>query len=429
MIINLIRYSGDFMKVLKVIGNQNLSGSIRISGAKNSAVAVIPAVLLGTGKTTLCNIPNILDIDVLEDTLKFLGVEVARASGSMLIDTTNLKNMTIPYELSSKLRASYYFMSVLLARFKYMEMSFPGGCEIGKRPIDQTLKAFKLLGAEVIEEDTKFIIKADKLVGNTIDLDMPSVGATINSILVAVLAEGKTVIKNAAREPEIADLCKMLNKMGAKITGIDTKEIKIIGVKQLGATNHDIISDRIEAGTYTIIGALLGKNLKIDNINPLHIKSLIDNLKKIGVNVKVYDDYLVISKNDNLKTIDIQTDYYPGFPTDLQQPITTLLTRCNGVSRITENIYENRFMNIPYLNKMGANIEIDNKTAIITGPTKYKGCDVIATDLRAGASLLIAALIAEGETVIHDINHLLRGYEEIVEKLTNVGAKIEIKEI
>ena len=417
------------MKVLKVIGNKKLSGSIRISGAKNSAVALIPASLLGNGEFTLCNVPNILDIDVLEDTLKYLNVSVKRASESMLIDTRNIINKEIPCELSSKLRASYYFMSVLLARFHYVEMSFPGGCSIGSRPIDQTLKAFRLYGAEVIEDNDKFIIKAEKLVGNTINLDMPSVGATINSVLVGVLAEGKTIIKNAAMEPEITDLCLMLNDMGANISGYGTREIEINGVKELNGCSHDIISDRIEAGTYTIIGSLIGENLKIDNIIPEHIKSLTDTLESIGVDIKIHKDYLIVNGYNNLKPIDINTDYYPGFPTDLQQPVTTLLTQCDGESHITENIYENRFMNVPELNKMGTNIKTKNRTATISGPTKLSGCEVVATDLRAGASLLIAALIADGETTIKEVNHLLRGYEEIVEKLTNVGAKIEIKEI
>ena len=417
------------MKILKILGNQKLSGSIRIGGAKNSAVALIPATLLGNGITTLCNVPDILDIDVLEDTLNYLNVSVKRASGSMIIDTTNIKNKPIPYELSSKLRASYYFMAVLLARFNYIEMSFPGGCEIGKRPIDQTLKAFRLFGAEVIEENDKFIIKADKLFGNIIELDMPSVGATINSILVAVLAKGKSIIKNAAREPEISDLCCMLNKMGANIVGFGTNEIKINGVENLNFTNHDIISDRIEAGTYTIIGALLGSDLKIDNINPEHIKSLTDKLNLMGVPIKIFSDYLIVNASKNLKPIEIKTDYYPGFPTDLQQPFSALLTQCNGTSTVTENIYENRFMNVPYLNRMGANIETIGRVEKINGPTKFHGENVVATDLRAGASLLIAALTADGETQISEIKHILRGYEEIVEKLTNVGAKIEIEEI
>ena len=417
------------MKALKVIGNQKLTGSIRISGAKNSAVALIPATLLSNGTTTLCNIPDVRDVDFLEQTLKYLGVDVKRASGSFLINTSNLKNLAIPEELSNKLRASYYFMAVLLARFKHVEMYFPGGCEIGARPIDQTLKAFKLLGAKIEEDGCLFKMNAEKLIGATIPLDMPSVGATINAIIVAVLAEGKTEILNAALEPEIVDLADMLNKMGAKIEGAGTSKISIVGVKELHGTNHDIIPDRIEAGTYTIIGALLGNYLKIDNIVPSHIKTLTDKLIEMGVNVEIHDDYLFVDSQDKIKAVDIKTQEYPGFPTDLQQPFVTLLTQAKGVSHVIETIYENRFMNVPYLNQMGSNIHVKDNTLTITGPNKLKGGLVKATDLRAGASLLIAALIADGETTITEINHLLRGYEEIVEKLTNVGAKIEIKEI
>ena len=417
------------MKILKIQGGHKLSGTVRISGAKNSAVALIPATLLADDKMTLCNIPNILDIDYLEKTLTYLNVKVNRASESLVIDTTMMKNKEIPEELSSKLRASYYFMAVLLAKYKYVKMHFPGGCKIGSRPIDQTLKAFRLLGATIDEKDDVFTIYASELKGNTIPLDMPSVGATINAILVAVLAKGKTIIKNAAREPEITDLINMLNKMGAKISGINTNEIIIDGVANLHGCNHDIIPDRIEAGTYTIIGALLGNYLKIDNIIPEHIKSLTDKLEEMGVNIEIYKDYLLVDSSNQLIATNLETAVYPGFPTDLQQPFVTLLTQAKGKSMITEKIYENRFMNIPYLNKMGANIHIEGKQATILGPTKLKGTEVEATDLRAGASLLIAGLIANGETTITEINHLLRGYEEIGEKLTNIGAKIEIKEI
>ncbi len=416
------------MQRLKIQGNQKLTGTVRISGAKNSAVALIPAALLASDKTTLCNIPNILDIDYLEKTLNYLGAKVNRASGSMVIDASNLKNLEIPEELSSKLRASYYFMAVLLARYKRVKMHFPGGCKIGSRPIDQTLKAFKSLGATVNEENDIYTIEADKLIGSEIKLDMPSVGATINAILVAVLAEGTTIIKNAAKEPEISDLASMLKKMGAKITGDGTKEITICGVKELTGCNHDIIPDRIETGTYTIIGALLGNYLKIDNIVPEHIKSLTDALESMGSDLEIHDDYLIINSS-KLNAISLKTSGYPGFPTDLQQPFVSLLTQAKGKSTMTETIYENRFMNIPYLNKMGANIHTENKTATILGPTKLTGKEVVATDLRAGASLLIAGLVADGETIITEINHLLRGYEEIVEKLTNIGAKIEIEEI
>ncbi len=417
------------MKVLRVTGNQKLTGSIRIGGAKNSAVALIPATLLSSGTTTICNVPDISDIDVLEKTLKYLNVDVKRASGSILIDTTKLENKPIPEELSNKLRASYYFMAVLLARFKHIEMYFPGGCQIGSRPIDQTLKAFKLLGVKIEEDGYLFKMDAEDLKGAEISFDVTSVGATINAILVSVLAKGQTIITNAAREPEITDLIEMLTKMGANIKGGGTSTIVIEGVKELHGTNHDIIPDRIEAGTYTIIGALLGDYLKIDNIIPEHIKSLTDELEKMGANIDIHSDYLIIDSQNKLSKTDIETHEYPGFPTDLQQPFTTLLTQARGISHLTENIYENRFRNVSYLNKMGANINENGKTITISGPTKLKGRIVQATDLRAGASLLVAALIAEGDTEIQNIEHLLRGYEEIVEKLTNVGAKIEIKEI
>lgn len=415
------------MKILKVIGGEKLSGSIRISGAKNSAVALIPASLLGK-KATICNIPDISDIDILVDTLEYLNVSVKRASGSIVIDTSGIENKDIPESLTSKLRASYYFMSVLLAKYKYVKMPSPGGCQIGSRPIDQTLKAFRLLGAEVKEENGFFVISAKELIGNKIPLDMPSVGATVNAILVAVFAKGQTIIENAACEPEIEDLANFLNKMGAKIKGAGTSNIEINGVLELNECNHDVISDRIEAGTYTIIGALVGNYLKIDNINPLHIKSLTDKLEEMGAELDIHEDYLIINKT-LLTCTDIETKGYPGFPTDLQQPMVTLLTNAKGVSNITENIYENRFNNILYLNKMGASIHFEGRIASITGPTKLSGREVKATDLRAGASLLVASLVAEGETIITDVEHILRGYEKIVEKLTNVGAKIEIKEI
>jgi len=417
------------MKTLKILGNQKLTGSIRISGAKNSSVAIVPASLLTNGKTTLCNIPNISDIDALEEIMKYLNVDVKRASGSILIDSSNMQNLDIPLEMSSKLRASYYFMAVLLAKYKKVNMHFPGGCQIGSRPIDQTLKAFKLLGANIVEENDNFMISAEELIGTEIPLDMPSVGATINAIIVASLAKGKTIIKNAAREPEIVDLVDFLRKMGANIEGEGTCEITIDGVSELVSCNHDIIPDRIEAGTYTIIGALIGNYLKIDNIVPEHIKSLTDKLIEMGANLEIYDDYLIIDSQNKLIATDIKTEGYPGFPTDLQQPFVTLLTQAKGVSHMTENIYENRFMNIPYLNQMGSNIHTEGNEATIIGATPLTGKNVKATDLRAGASLLVAGLVAEGETIITDINHILRGYEEIVEKLTNVGAKIEIKEI
>lgn len=417
------------MKILEIEGNRPLTGTIRIGGAKNSAVALIPAAILTNNKVTLTNIPDITDVNILCEMLEYLNVGVKRASQSIVLDPSNMENKPIPDELSNKLRASYYFMASLLAKYKKVSMHFPGGCQIGSRPIDQTLKVFKALGASIKEEECLFTIAAENLTGNTIDLDMPSVGATVNALIVASLADGKTIVNNAAREPEIVNLADMLNKMGAKITGAGTSTIKIIGVKELDGCFHDVISDRIEAGTYVLLGCLVGNYLQIDNIVPEHIKSLTDKLIEMGADLEINQDSIVVNAHNGLLATNIETAGYPGFPTDLQQPFVTLLTQAHGKSVVCENIYENRFMNIPFLNKMGSNIHIEGRTASILGPTKLKGFEVEATDLRAGASLLLAALKAEGKTVIKNVEYILRGYEEIIEKLTNIGAKIEIKEI
>ena len=417
------------MKILEIEGNKPLSGTVRIGGAKNSAVALIPACILTKNKVTLTNVPSISDINDLESILEYLNVSVKRASESIVIDASLMENRLIPNELSSKLRASYYFMASMLARFKKVQMYFPGGCQIGSRPIDQTLKVFKALGAVVSEEDCLFTIEAEELIGCEVELDMPSVGATVNAIIVASLAKGKTVIKNAAREPEIVDLINMLNDMGAKIEGAGNSTISIEGVNELDGCFHNIIPDRIEAGTYLILGAMLGNYLKIDNIIPEHIESLTSKLIEMGADIEINDDYIIINAVNNLMAANIKTLGYPGFPTDLQQPFTTLLTQTYGDSEVHETIYENRFMNVSYLNEMGANISVSGRLAKVEGPTKLKGANVVATDLRAGASLLLAGLKANGKTTISNIGHILRGYEEIVEKLTNIGAKIEIKEI
>lgn len=417
------------MKILEIEGNKPLIGTIRIGGAKNSAVALIPAAILTNNKVTLTNIPDITDVNILCEMLEYLNVDVKRASQSIVLDPANMVNRPIPDELSTQLRASYYFMASLLAKYKKVSMSFPGGCKIGSRPIDQTLKVFKALGANVIEEECLFTIEAEKLIGNTIDLDMPSVGATVNALIVASLAEGTTIINNAAREPEIVNLADMLNKMGARITGAGTSTIKIVGVESLDGCFHDVIPDRIEAGTYILLGCLVGSFLHIDNIIPDHVKSLTDKLIEMGADIEINQDSVVVNAHDNLTSTDIETQGYPGFPTDLQQPFVTLLTQAHGKSIVNEKIYENRFMNIRELNKMGSNIHVEGRIATILGPTKLKAHEVEATDLRAGASLLLAALKAEGKTVITNVEYILRGYEEIIEKLTNVGAKIEIKEI
>ena len=412
------------MKKIKINGGKELKGTIKISGAKNSAVALVPASLLSDGIATIGNIPNISDIGALNEILEFLGAKVTRENDKMIIDQSNLQNKEIPESKAKKLRASYYFMSALLGKYKHVEMYFPGGCSIGARPIDQTLKGFRALGAEVIEEGNKFIINAKELIGNEVSLDMPSVGATINTILVAVKAKGTTTILNAAKEPEIVNVATFLNNMGAKISGAGTSEITIKGVSKLGDGFAEVIPDRIEAGTYVIAGALVGNKLKIENIIPDHIESLTSKLKEMNVPIEIYDDYLIVSKVDKMKKVTIKTLGYPGFPTDLQQPMTTLLIGCSGTSTLEETIYENRFQNVPFLNEMGADIIIDKRKIYINGPKELIGKEVIATDLRAGACLVLAGLKASGTTIIKDVEHILRGYENIIGKLTNVGADI-----
>lgn len=418
------------MKQIKIKGGKELTGTIRISGAKNSAVALVPASLLSDEEVTIDNIPNISDITALNEILEYLGATVSRDGELMKIDSRTIVNREIPEDISSKLRASYYFMSALLGKFHHVEMYFPGGCKIGARPIDQTLKAFCKLGAEVIEENNKYIIDAKELKGAHIYLDMPSVGATINTMLVAVKAKGRTIIENAAKEPEIVNVATFLNNMGAKITGAGTSEIVIKGVEKLGKCFTEVIPDRIESGTYIIAGALVGRNLRIENIIPEHVETLLMKLEEMGVELEIGADYVVVTAGNNYKHINVKTLGYPGFPTDLQQPLTTLLTQCHGVSNLEETIYENRFQNVKYLNKMGADIVINkagNKIKI-NGPRNLVGKKVAATDLRAGACLILAALKATGTTTITDIEYVLRGYENIITKLQNVGATIKLEE-
>ena len=417
------------MKVLEINGNQELSGTIRVSGAKNSCVALIPAAILSDEEVTICNVPELTDTDALCEILESLNVGVKRASESIVIDPKNMNNIEITENFSKKLRASYYFMGALLGKYKRAVMYFPGGCSIGARPINLHLKGFEALGAKVTSENNKYIVEADELKGSNIYLDIASVGATINIMLAAVKAKGTTVIDNAAREPEIVNVATFLNNMGAKITGAGTSTIKIEGVESLHQCFHEVIPDRIEAGTYIIIGALCGNRLKVDNIIPEHLDSLISKLEEIGVELELGADYVIVSKSDSYKPTTIKTAVYPGFPTDLQQPLTVLLTQCNGKSKVIETIWENRFMHIAYLNQLGADITIKNQTATIIGKTNLKGSSVVATDLRAGAAMVAAGLLAEGKTTITNVEHILRGYENIVEKLKGVGAKIESKEI
>jgi UDP-N-acetylglucosamine 1-carboxyvinyltransferase len=418
-----------FMKKLVINGEQTLTGTVNISGAKNSAVALIPASIMSDGIVELENIPNISDIEALDEILEYLNVRVTRKDSYIKIDPTKLENKEIPELISKKLRASYYFMSALLAKYKKVEMYFPGGCNIGSRPIDQTLKSFKLLGAKVIEENNKYTITAERLIGNDIYLDMPSVGATINAMLVATKADGLTTIYNAAKEPEIVSVATFLNQMGAKINGAGTSQIEIVGVNELKGCFTEVIPDRIEAGTYLIAGALVGSNLTINNVIPNHLESLINKLLDMGVSLKINKDSITVSAISNLKSAKIKTLGYPGFPTDLQQIMTVLLTQATGLSIVEETIYENRFNNVKYLNQMGANINIEGKKIFISGPTKLKGAMVEATDLRAGACMVLAGLVAHGTTTITNVEHILRGYENIVGKLESIGAKIELLDI
>lgn len=418
------------MKRLRIQGIKELQGTICVSGAKNSAVALIPASLLSDGIVKITNVPNISDIDALNEILTYLGANVRREDGSIEIDATSIENKEIPESISTKLRASYYFMGALLGKYKTVSMYFPGGCSIGKRPIDQTLKGFEALGATIEEKDNKYKITAQELVGTHIYLDMVSVGATVNIMLAAVRAKGTTIIENVAKEPEIVNVATFLNNMGAKIKGAGTDKITIVGVNELTGCNHEVIPDRIEAGTFVILGALAGNPVRIENLIPEHIEALLLKLREIGVNLTIGKNYVEVKKTDQLKPVRVKTLVYPGLATDLQQPLTTLLTQIPGVSYVEETIYENRYMHIPELNKLGTDIEmIDNRNFKITGKTPLKGTEVNATDLRGGAALVLAAIIADGETVVNQVEHVLRGYENIVEKLEGIGAKIKIEEI
>ena len=417
------------MAKLKIEGQRMLSGEIKISGAKNSAVALLPAAVLAKTKSIIYNVPEISDIKYLIDIMKLLNCDVKHENETLYIDSSKLENKPIPEEMSIQMRASYYFMGALLAKFGKVEISFPGGCNIGARPIDIHIKGFEKLGAKVEINKNRYTITAKKLKGNKIYFDFPSVGATINVMLAAVGAEGVTIIENAAMEPEIVNVASFLINMGVKVTGAGTKRIEIEGCKNLDNGVCEVFPDRIESGTYIIIGALLGKDLKIKGIIKEHIEAVLMKLKEIGVEFVIDNDTMNISKCDNLKSVNVKTLVFPGFPTDLQQPLTTLLTQANGLSLVEETLYENRFKNTYDLNRMGAITNILSLSKLeIKGPKKLKGTNVIATDLRGGASLLIAGLIAEGVTEIDNCDVILRGYGNLVKKLSSVGAKLEITE-
>lgn len=417
------------MKKLIIEGNRELKGTINIGGAKNSVVALIPAAILTKGKCIIKNVPNISDVKLLVEMMKLLGSDIKLENETLYIDNKNTHNEEITEKYASKMRASYYFMGTLLSRFGLSKVSYPGGCTIGARPINYHVQGFEKLGAKItVENESKYIAECDNLKGNNIFLDFASVGATLNIMFASVRTKGTTTIHNAAREPEIVNVAEFLNSMGAKISGVGTEKITIEGVNELGDGEITVIPDRIEAGTYIMIGSLIGDNLKINGINIGHLKSVISKLQEAGCNLTINNDNIVINKTKHLKPVNIKTLVYPGFVTDLGQPMSTFLTQCEGTSIFEETIYENRMRHIKYLNQMGANIELDGKIAIIHGKTKLHGAKVEATDLRAGAAMLLAGMLAEGITEITNIEHILRGYENIVQKLSNVGASIKIIE-
>lgn len=420
---------GNTLKKIIIEGNKTLTGTINIGGAKNSLVALMPAAILSNDVVTIKNVPNISDKTSLLEILKYLDADITENNNELIIDNKNVKNKVITLDYSKKLRASYYFMGVLLAKYKRAEVFMPGGCRIGERPIDLHIEGFKKLGANVEIENNKYTIEATNLHGADIDLRFPSVGATINLMFASVLAKGITKITNCAREVEIINIGNFLKSMGAKIEGLGTSEIVIEGVDTLKSAEISVIPDRIESGTYVIMGALLGDNLKVEGFIPEYNEALLNVLTKMGVNYKLDKHCITITKTDNLKAVDIKSEVYPGFPTDLGQPVQILLTQSNGTSKFTETIYENRMLHIKYLQKMGANINSTQMEAIITGKTELSGKDITAKDLRGGAALVLAGLVAKGETTINDVDFILRGYENIINKLTKVGAKIKIEEI
>src|SRR5574344_176974 len=416
------------MTKMIINGEKELKGTIKISGAKNSVVALIPASILSDNNAIIYNVPNISDTKALIDILNYLDINTKYQDETLFIDNKQIHNKLIPEALSKKLRASYYFMGAFLGKYHHAEMYFPGGCNIGARPIDLHIKGFEKMGVKVKIEGDKYILDAKVLNGANIYLDFASVGATINLMLAASKAKGTTIISNAAKEPEIVNIASFLNNMGAKITGAGTSEIKIVGVNSLHDGVIEVIPDRIEAGTYIIAGALIGKNLVIDGIIKEHLEALLSKLKDMNVPMEIENNKITISKPKAYKPINIKTLVFPGFPTDLGQPIQTLLTQATGTSIFEETIYENRMGHIKYLQNMGADIKLKNNMVFINGPTKLHGCEVSATDLRAGASLVLAGLIAEGTTSIEEVNHILRGYDSIVEKLNAVGANISLIE-
>ncbi len=416
------------MDSIVVSGGRPLRGEVNISGAKNAAIAVIPAAILAGGVCVIDNIPNISDVFAELEALSSMGATVTmRTPNSFEIDTSGLRNVSPPYELARKMRASYYFIGALLGRFGEASVPMPGGCDLGVRPIDQHIKGFEALGATVDTTGGIVRVKSDVIIGSSIYLDVVSVGATINIMLAAVRAKGLTIIENAAKEPHIVDLANFLNTMGADVRGAGTDTIKIRGVQALHGCNYALIPDQIEAGTYMAAAAGAGGEVLIKNVIPKHLESISAKLVEMGVEVIEYDEAVLVRRNGPLNRANIKTMPHPGFPTDMHPQMAVVLSVAGGTSIITEGVWDNRFKYVDELNRFGANVTVDGKIAVIEGVEKLKAAPVRATDLRAGAAMVIAGLMAEGTTEITDIYHIERGYENIIEKLTALGADISLR--
>ncbi|SJZ43782.1 UDP-N-acetylglucosamine 1-carboxyvinyltransferase [Pilibacter termitis] len=420
------------MKKIIIHGNKPLEGEVTVSGAKNSVVALIPAAILADSPVILEGVPDISDVDSLKEIIEIMGASVTHEGDVLTIDPTNVVSIPMPSGKINSLRASYYFMGALLGKFGEAVVGLPGGCDLGPRPIDLHIKGFTALGADVHNEFGAMYLRTDSngLVGTHIFMDNVSVGATINIMLAAVRAKGRTIIENAAREPEIIDVATLLNNMGAKVRGAGTDEIRITGVETLHGTRHSVVPDRIEAGTYLALAAAQGtKNgITVNNVLYEHLESYIAKLEEMGVEMVIREDSITVKPAEKLKMIKVKTYPYPGFPTDLQQPITPLLLKAEGLGEVMDTIYEKRINHVPELARMGANIRVESNHIMIEGPNKLQGTDVVASDLRAGAALVTAGLMAEGVTTIHNVEFILRGYDHIIEKLTKLGADIRLVE-
>ncbi|KXZ39040.1 UDP-N-acetylglucosamine 1-carboxyvinyltransferase [Alkalithermobacter thermoalcaliphilus JW-YL-7 = DSM 7308] len=402
-----------------------LKGRVRINGAKNAVLPIIAATLLAEGKSVIQGVPNLRDVHVISDLLRHLGAYVKYENDTLTVDASNIVNFEAPYDLVRKMRASFLVMGPLLARFKISKISMPGGCAIGTRPIDLHLKGFRALGCDV-DIDHGFVeARCETLVGTKIYLDFPSVGATENIMMAAVLAKGTTIIENAAEEPEIVDLANFLNKMGANVKGAGTNTIKIVGVDKLHGANHTVIPDRIEAGTYMVAAAITKGDILVENVLLDHLKPVIAKLREVGCQIYEMENAVRVIGPKEIKAVDIKTLPHPGFPTDMQAQFMALLTIANGTSVVIETVFENRFMHVQELNRMGASITIEGRSAVVKGCKNLQGAKVNATDLRAGAALILAGLVAEGETIIGQTYHIDRGYVNIEENFRSLGANIE----